>query len=98
MKAFSTSLALASVSAINVGSTVTKVTMGDANVETTIAQAGSDPGMTVTWMTQKTETDTDTTNMLMMGFTTGLAPNVIDNGQYVLAYAQFPDPDASGKY
>ena len=48
-------------------------------------------------MTQQTETDTETTWMLMMGFTTGMAPNLISNDQYVLTYAQFPDPDASGK-
>ena len=98
MKAFITSLALAGVSAVEVGSTVKTITMSDPATETPIAQSGADLGLNVSWMTQKTETDTETTTMLMMGFTTGMGANLISNDQYVLAYAQFPDPDASGKY
>ena len=36
--------------------------------------------------------------MLMLGFTTGLAPGVLKDGQYILNYAQFPDPDSVGNY
>ena len=35
----------------------------------------------------------------MMGFTiVNSGPDLFKTGNYILSYAQFPDPDASGKY
>ena len=97
MKSFIGSLALIEANAF-VSSTVKTITMSDPKTETPIAMASGTPGLNVTWMTQKTETDAETTQMLVMGLTVGMGPDLIKNDQYVLSYAQFPDPDASGKY
>ena len=67
---------------------------------TTIAQS-------VVWytevVTEKVETGEkepvmENTNSLVMSISTGMGPNVFDEGDVVMSYASFPDPDAPGNF
>jgi len=78
MKAFIASLAFAAVNAYE-ATTVETIEMSAVTNESPIAQSGTNSGLSVSWMTQKTKTNSETTHMLMMGFTTGLAPNLLSN-------------------
>ena len=60
MKAFITSIALAEANAF-VSTTVKTVNISTATTESPIAYASGTPGLSVTWFTQKTETDAETT-------------------------------------
>ena len=40
----------------------------------------------------------ENTNSFVMSISTGMAPDVLEEGDVVMAYAQFPDPDAPGNF
>ena len=98
MKKFAASLGLCATNAIFVGDTPT-ADMNDPKTETPINTEGQ-PKLSVTYASQKyTDADSNVSYMLMMGFTVdNSGPTPFEAGNYILSYAQFPDPDASGKF
>ena len=60
MKTFIGALAFVAVNAYE-ATTVETIEMSAVTTETPIAQSGTDSGLSVSWMTQKTKTDAETT-------------------------------------
>lgn len=87
---------------------IVDVMTSDPVTTNTIAQSGTNPGQSVTWYSETIVENvgalvgytqsTEATNSLVMSFETGQAPNTLTEGQYVMSYAQFEDPDAAGNY
>ena len=109
MKTFFLSL----ISAVAIGSglqenleIIQDVMTSEVTTTETIAQSDTNPGQSVSWYTEViietvgsvSDNMTEATNSLVMSFETGQAPNVLSEGQYVLSYAQFENPDAPGNY
>ena len=87
---------------------IVSVTTSEKKVVNTIPMTeGTTIAQSVTWytevITEKTEnsdkeTVMENTNSLVMSISTGMAPSVFEEGDIVMSYASFNDPDAPGNF